>query len=197
MCFAGVQTGQAVHFVPLPGLSSSTDQVLGECTIHMAHASHSPFRPPQLGVSDPPQEHSPRYAVAPLGSWSQAVTLLADVNCPGSQKNEVSNWDTAYSWWKMRSLGLRLQQPLAFQLWLSLVCLCLRGWGSALFMVQLSHPYMTTGKTICLTTCDSRRREIKWLVWNQLTSSFSPNFCIWITLVKTLLSFPALVIYFF
>ena len=28
-------------------------------------------------------------------------------------------------------------------------------WNSALFMVQLSHPYMTTGKTIALTICSS------------------------------------------
>ena len=173
MCSTGVQTRRAVRFVPLPGLSSSADQVLGECTIHVGHASRSPSRPPQLGFPDSAQEHSPRYAVSPLGSWS-----LADVNCPGFQKNEVSKWDPAFSWWKMRSLGLRLQQPLAFQLWLSLICLCLWGWGSAFFKVQLSHPYMTTGKTICLTTCDNRQREIKWLVWNQLTSSFSPNFCI-------------------
>ena len=135
--------------------------------------------------------------VSPLGSWTQAGTLLADVNCPGSRENEVSNRSPAYSWWKMRSLGLRLQQPLAFQLWLSFICLCLRGWGSAFFMVQLSHPYTTTGKTICLTTCDNRQREIKWRVWSQLTSSFSPNLCIEIALVKALLSFPALVIYFF
>ena len=28
-------------------------------------------------------------------------------------------------------------------------------WHSAFFMVQLSHPYMTTGKTIALTSCAS------------------------------------------
>ena len=32
-------------------------------------------------------------------------------------------------WWKIRSLGLRLQQPLAFQLWLSITCLSASGEG--------------------------------------------------------------------
>ena len=32
-------------------------------------------------------------------------------------------------WWKMWSLGLRLQQPLAFQLWLSHACLSASGEG--------------------------------------------------------------------
>ena len=35
--------------------------------------------------------------VSPLGSWSLAATLLADVNCPGSQEDLVSNWESAYS----------------------------------------------------------------------------------------------------
>ena len=35
--------------------------------------------------------------VSPLGSWSQATPLLADVNCPGSQEDMVSNWEPAHS----------------------------------------------------------------------------------------------------
>ena len=35
--------------------------------------------------------------VSPLGSWSQAATLLADVNHPGSQEDMVSNWEPAHS----------------------------------------------------------------------------------------------------
>ena len=35
--------------------------------------------------------------VSPVGSWSQAVTLLADVNHPGSQEDLVSNWESAHS----------------------------------------------------------------------------------------------------
>ena len=37
------------------------------------------------------------YHVSPLGSWSQAVTLLASVNRPGSQEDVVINWQPAHS----------------------------------------------------------------------------------------------------
>ena len=57
-------------------------------------------------------------------------------------------------------------------------------WHSAFFMVQLSHPYMITGKTIALTiqTCVSEvmsllsntlsRFAIAFLPWGQLSLSF-------------------------
>ena len=35
--------------------------------------------------------------VSPLGSWSLAATLLADVNLPGSQEDLFSNWEPAHS----------------------------------------------------------------------------------------------------
>ena len=35
------------------------------------------------------------FRVSPLGSSSLAAVLLADVNCPGSQENLVSNWEPA------------------------------------------------------------------------------------------------------
>ena len=35
--------------------------------------------------------------MSPLGSWSQAATLLTDVNHPGFQEDVVSNWKPAYS----------------------------------------------------------------------------------------------------
>ena len=35
--------------------------------------------------------------VSPLGSCSQAATLLADINHPGSQEDIVSNWEPAHS----------------------------------------------------------------------------------------------------
>ena len=52
-----------------------------------------------------------------------------DVNYPGSQGDVVSNWSLLTVLWKMPSLGLGLQQPLAFQLWLSQVCLSAPGVG--------------------------------------------------------------------
>jgi len=36
-------------------------------------------------------------SVSPLGSWSLAVTLLADVYPPGSQEDLVSNWEPGHS----------------------------------------------------------------------------------------------------
>ena len=35
--------------------------------------------------------------MSPLGSRSLTVALLADINCPGSQKDLVSNWEPAHS----------------------------------------------------------------------------------------------------
>ena len=35
--------------------------------------------------------------VSPLGRWSQAVTLLAHMNCSGSQEDMASNWQLAHS----------------------------------------------------------------------------------------------------
>ena len=35
--------------------------------------------------------------MSPVGSWSQAAALLADVNCPGPQEAVVSNWEPAHS----------------------------------------------------------------------------------------------------
>ena len=35
--------------------------------------------------------------MSPLESWSQAATILADVNHPGYQENVVSSWDPAQS----------------------------------------------------------------------------------------------------
>ena len=84
-------------FVPFPGLCSSGDQVLGESTV--------PGGPCILITSPVPAAQFPRCArrapsqvccVSPLGSWSQAVTLLADVNRPGSQEDVISNWEPAH-----------------------------------------------------------------------------------------------------
>ena len=48
---------------------------------------------------------------------------------------------------------------------------------SAFFTVQLSHPYMTTGKTIVLTRCES---------WNYKESWALKNWCFWtVVLEKT------------
>ena len=100
--FSGALQGHrprlAVHFVPFAGLGSSGDWVLGEWTV--------PVGPSVLVISPTADSHFPRCAktaqsqmclVSPLGSWSQAVTLLGDVNHPGSQEDVVSNCKPAHS----------------------------------------------------------------------------------------------------
>ena len=84
-------------FVPFPVPSSSGDQVLGE---------HSPSWVVHLITSPVPAAWFPGCTlgaqsqvccVSPLGSWSLTVTLLADVNHPGSQEDFTSNWEPAHS----------------------------------------------------------------------------------------------------
>ena len=53
--------------------------------------------------------------VSPLGTWFQAVTLLAGVNRPGSQEDMVSNWEPAHSLVEDTSLCCRnLTRPLPY-----------------------------------------------------------------------------------
>jgi len=94
----GAQTQLCMCFVPFPGPSSSGNQLLGEHTVP---------RGPCILITFPvPGTWFPRCIVralsqvchvSPLGSWSQAVTLLADVNRSGSQEDLVSNWEPAHS----------------------------------------------------------------------------------------------------
>ena len=81
-----------MRFVPFPGPSSSGNEVLGKCTV--------PGGPCVLITSPVPTAWFPRCTarassqvcrVSPPGSWSQAVTLLADVSRPESQEEVVSN----------------------------------------------------------------------------------------------------------
>ena len=99
-----------LHFKCFPGLSHSGNQVLGEravpggpCIFIASPVLATLF--PGCVVRAPFQV----YHVSPLGSWSQAVTLLADVNHPGSQLGACSQFGGG--------CRPRLQQPLAFQLW--------------------------------------------------------------------------------
>ena len=87
-----------MRFAPLPGLSSSGDQVPGECTVPGGPCVliTSPFLAAQFpgcAVTAPSQV----WHVSPSESRSQAATLLADVNHPGSQEDVVSSWEPAHS----------------------------------------------------------------------------------------------------
>ena len=53
-------------------------------------------------------------------------------------------------------------------------------WHSAFFTIQISHPYMTTGKTIALTRCTFVGKVIS-LLFNMLSSFFITYFPSFIT----------------
>ena len=87
-----------MNFVHFPGLSSSSDQVLIQHTV--------PGGPYVLIASPVPAAQFPRCTMralsqvcweSPLGSWSQAMTLLKDVNRPRSQEDMVSHWEPTHS----------------------------------------------------------------------------------------------------
>ena len=62
------------------------------------------------------------------GGWSQAATLLADVNSPGSQEDMVSNWEPAHSLLEDAISGAKIAPPPpAIRLWLLPACLSASG----------------------------------------------------------------------
>ena len=106
-----------MHFVPFPGPRSSGDPVLREHTLtgglYILFTSPVPAtQVPECATKAPSQV----YRVSPRRSRSQAVTLLADVNHPGSQEDVISNWEPAHSLAEDAVSCPRLQQPLAFWL---------------------------------------------------------------------------------
>ena len=114
----GHRRGWAMRFVPFPGPSLQETRCLvstlscGSCISCMSPVPAARFSGCAM------RAQSQACPVSPLGSCSQAVTLLEDVSRPGSQEDTVSNQEPAQAWWKMWSLGQRLHQPIAFWLWL-------------------------------------------------------------------------------
>ena len=113
--------GLGVYFMPFPGMSSSGDQVLsGSALSQEGRASWSLPRSQPLSFLGAQQEHSLRCAVCLL--WGADLRLrpswrMATIQDP--RKTWLAAGSQLTVWWKMPSLGPRLQQPLAFQLWLS------------------------------------------------------------------------------
>ena len=71
--------------------------------------------------------------VTPLGSRFLAVTLLADVNCEGSQEDLVSNWEPAHSLVEDAISGAKIG-PCLLALAIARLPLCLQhgmGWSTA------------------------------------------------------------------
>ena len=58
-----------------------------------------------------------------LESWSHPRPSWLMSAVQGLRKSALAAGSLLTVWWKMWSLGLRLQQPIAFQLWLLLACL--------------------------------------------------------------------------
>ena len=119
-CSAGHCPNWALHLVHFPGLSHSVSVswVLHKGTDSVGHVFCALSRSEQLRWPGALRVHSPRgpcilitspvpaawararsqvCSVYPMGSWSQDATLLADVNCPGSQEEVASNWEPAHS----------------------------------------------------------------------------------------------------
>ena len=88
----------AMHFVLSPCPSRSSYQVPGKYTVPGGLCVL--FTSPVLATGFPRcamNIQSQVCHVSPLGSWSQAVTHLADVNCPGCQEDGCSNGEYAHS----------------------------------------------------------------------------------------------------
>ena len=84
--------------MPFPGPSSSGNQVLGEhivpgglCALITSPVAGAQF----LGCAA--RAPSLMFPVSSLGSRFLAAALLVDVNCPGSQEDLVSSWESAHS----------------------------------------------------------------------------------------------------
>ena len=92
--------------------------------------------------------------VSPLGDWSLAVILLADVNHPGSQEDLVSNWEPAHSLVEVAISGAEISPCL---LALAVACLPLCLWqGDGLVCSQLAlsvQALFSGGRGKCLGYC--------------------------------------------
>ena len=90
--------GLGMHFMPFPGLSISGDQVLCDHTVPGGLCVL--ITSPVLAARWPwcaARVRSQVCRMSPLKNSSQAATLLADVNHPGSQEDAVSSWEPAHS----------------------------------------------------------------------------------------------------
>ena len=87
--------------------------------------------------------------VSTLGSWSQVATLLADVNCPGSQEDMVRNWEPVHSLMEDAGLwGWEYSSPLPSSLAVAPLPLCL-WWGRAVCTQSASSPLVFAQSLFC------------------------------------------------
>ena len=82
-----------LRFVPFPGPSNSGERVLHEHTVPVGPGVFCPSLVLAAGFPRcTMRAQSQVCSMSPMGSRSQAVTLLVCVNHPGSQEDMVSNW---------------------------------------------------------------------------------------------------------
>ena len=81
--------------------------------------------------------------VSPQGSWSQAVTLLADTNGPGSQEDMVNNWEPAHSLVEDAVSGAKIIAAIHLPA-LALACLSLCLWGAGVYLQPASSSLVFT-----------------------------------------------------
>ena len=153
----------ALRFIHFPGLSPSGSHVLCKgiimdwcafCTLPRseqfrwpgAWRAHCPGRPCILITPLVPatqgalrEHHLSCAMLSPLGSWSQAATLLADVNHPGSHEDIVSNWKHAHSLVEDAVSGAETVAAPCLPA-LAVTCLPLGGWGEGACVQPASSP---------------------------------------------------------
>ena len=149
------QSWLGLCLVPFPGPSSLGNVVFGEHTV--------PGGLCILITSLVPATQFPRYAerapsqvccVSPLESRSLAVTLLADVNHPGSQEDLVNNWEPAHSLMENAISGAEIAPHLLALVVSHLpLCLCwgdgpVHSWLSLLW--YLLNPLFCEPARLCL-----------------------------------------------
>ena len=76
-----------------------------------------------------PRYWSFSFSISPFSEYSELISFRVD-------------------WLDLLAVQRTLKSLLQHQSWKASIL-----WCSAFFLVQLSHPYMTTGKTIALTIC--------------------------------------------
>ena len=104
------------------------------CPRWAVHVNQLPGPSFSVSTPSPPPQRAPSQVccVSPLGSWSKAVTLLADVNRPGSQEDMVSNWGPAHRLLEGAISGAETA-PCLPTLAVARLPLCLRWWGRGLY----------------------------------------------------------------